>query len=160
MKIRRFLWDVLSESPVLQLSAAGGIILPILDLIVGSRTREHATSILADWEPTGILFHLLLNPIFRSFILESSFFKLCAICQALLLLPPMGRFIRGKETDMGLIGSMSIVEFQLMLYFLPTIITLLVKMLWSIRSLIAMVSIPLVDAYTTCPDGLPGKASC
>jgi hypothetical protein len=154
MKIQRFLWDVLSESPVLQFSAAGGIVLPILDLIVGSRTREQATSILADWEPTGVLFHLLLNPIFRSFILESSFFKLCAICQALLLLPPIGRFIRGKETDMGLIGSMSIVEFQLMLYFLPTIITLLVKMLWSIRSLMAMVSIPLVDAYTTCPDGL------
>ncbi|KAN0098890.1 Heterokaryon incompatibility protein (HET) domain containing protein [Hyaloscypha variabilis] len=159
MKFQRFLLDILSESPALQLSAAGGIIIPILDLFVGWRIREHAISILADWEPTGILFHLLLNPRLRSFLLELSLFKLCAVWQALLLLPPMGRYIRGKETDMGLIGSMSIVEFQLMFYFSPTIIVLLVRSLWSIRSLIAMVLIPLAEAYTTCPDGLGKKVA-
>jgi hypothetical protein len=66
----------------------------------------------------------------------------------------MGRYISGKETDMGFFESMAVVEIQLMLYFGPTIIALLVRLLWSIRGLIAMVLISLVDAYTSCPDGL------
>ena len=49
---------------------------------------------------------------------------------------------------------MAIVELQLMLYFGPTVITLLVGLLWPIRGLIAMVLISLVDASATCPDGL------
>jgi hypothetical protein len=146
--------DLLSEAPVLPFSITGGIILPILDLIVSSRTREYAIFIVAALEPTGILFNLLLSSHFLSSPLQLSFFKLFAVWQALQLLPPMGRYIRGKETDMGFFRSTAIVELQLMLYFGPTIITLLVKLLWPISDLISMVLISLVDAYATCPDGL------
>jgi hypothetical protein len=154
MNIRRHLLDLLSEAPVLPFSITGGIILPILDLIVSSRTREYAIFIVAALEPTGILFNLLLSSHFLSSPLQLSFFKLFAVWQALQLLPPMGRYIRGKETDMGFFRSTAIVELQLMLYFGPTIITLLVKLLWPISDLISMVLISLVDAYATCPDGL------
>jgi hypothetical protein len=100
MKIRRILSVLLSKAPALLFSAAGGIILPILDLLVGSRTREYAIYILASWEPAGILLNLLLSSPFPSSLLQLSLFKLFAIWQTLLLLPPMGRYIRGKETDM------------------------------------------------------------
>ena len=55
---------------------------------------------------------------------------------------------------MGLFTAMAVVEIQLKLYFAPKMMIRFIGFLWSSHGAIAMVWICLLDAYTSCPDGL------
>ena len=145
---------LLGEDPAPALSAAGGIILPILDLIFGSRIHSFFAYIITASKPTKFSFEMPLLSRFFAFLGPLSLFKLFAVWQALPLFPPMGRYLRGAETDMRLFNAMALVEIQLMLYFGPKMMILFLGFLWSIHGAIAMVWICLWDAYTSCPDGL------
>lgn len=155
MNISTIVLGLLSgEGLGLAFSAAGGIILPILNLIIDSRIQSFLAYIVRAYKPTKLLFEIPLLSRSFTFLAPLSLFRLFAVWQAFLLFPPMGRYLRGAETDMGLFNTMAVLEIQLMLYFGPKIIVHFIGYLWSIHSAIAMVCICLLDAYTSCPDGL------
>lgn len=128
--------------------------LPILDLILGSRIHSLFTYIVTAYKSIKFSFEIPLLSHFFTFLGPLSLFKLFAVWQTLLLFPPMGRYLRGAETDMRLFNTMAVVEIQLMLYFGPKMMFLFIGFLWSIHGAIAMVCIWLSDAYTSCPDKL------
>jgi hypothetical protein len=57
----------------------------------------------------------------------------------------------GLETDGRSIKSIVQIGMQMLLYHGPTVATRVVRFLWSIRGIVVMVSISLVDAFTTYP---------
>jgi len=140
-------------------SAVGGIVVPYLDNVLGLRTREYLTYVLAAFESTGILFKLRLT--FGLFIFPAlaSLFNLFAVWHALLLLPPMMRYIRGVETEDKFSGSMATVEIRFYLYFGPTVALYIVRFLWSIRGIIAAVSISLTGTLILCPNSLRSQVT-
>ena len=145
--------------PLFLLSAVGGIVVPILDNILDLRTRGYLIYILTACTPTGVFFLLRLSSDLFSLPSLSSLFSFFGTLQALLLFPPMGRYIRGLETDMGFFGSMAYVEIRLILYFGPTVAFHAVRFLWSIFDLIVVVSLSLVVAFTTGPTDLRNRVS-
>jgi hypothetical protein len=62
----------------------------------------------------------------------------------------MWRYIRGLETDTGILGYIAVLELQLFLYLGPTVATRVWRFLWAIRTVIAVVSVILIGTLALC----------
>jgi hypothetical protein len=148
----------LLKNPYIVSSAIGGVVIPIIDNVLGlnpSRPFFYAlfASVFVDAVgPKPILFGSLVSlSEFFSFPPISTLFNLFGTWQVLLLFPPMGKYICGLETDGGVKQSIARIEIQLILYCVPILAIRLVTFLLPVRRIIIMVLISLAEAFATCP---------
>jgi hypothetical protein len=161
MVSKRNLLAVVFEFSGILLAIVGGIALPILDRRLGPNLRGFQYLIYgatAAFDRTGVLRMLIVFSVLFSRLssspLFSGLFPLFGVGHVLLLCHLMWALIRGLEPDQDIISLMGLAEGHLYLYFGPTIATLVIKALWSIRYYL-IIGIPsLFAALAACPNPL------
>jgi hypothetical protein len=121
---------------------------------------RYLTWMLSAFEGTGFLCTLRIISSLNGSHILSRLFNVFAIWHVLRLFPPMLRYLRGLETDIGFHRSMAGPEMQLYAYFGPTLVVHVVGVLWFHRGLVTVASIFVVGAIAACPSSLRNRVVC
>ncbi|KAI9776854.1 MAG: hypothetical protein M1839_009302 [Geoglossum umbratile] len=151
--------DIFFSSPVLRVLAStlGGIVVPVLDNILGPTVQRYLTLGLSIFEKTNLLAAMRLSGVVVHH--TTSLFKFFGIWHALLFIPPTVWYNLGFKTDFEFTESLALVEWQIYLYFGPFIAARVMKSLWSVRFGVVVAFISLIGTWTLSSKTLKGRVT-
>jgi hypothetical protein len=141
-------------------SLLAGVFAPLLDKVLGQTIPRYLTWGLAAFEATflntGTLFILRFFFGLANLPILSNIFNFYATEHVLLLIPPMVRYTKGLETDIGFLRAMRLPEALLYFFLGPSMVVRMMKFMWS-QSIIVVVFISVVGILVYCPTPLGNR---